>query len=255
MITMMYVVGTLARDLGYVNVNELKDECISGGSDDVSSMDGVTQCYYLAYVHKYVIGHSAMVDSGFLVNPLLYGQCAPTWNDTNGFSPDGSYRNRVIQGQASDENAYAMGGISGHAGFFSTGLDVHRLLSALMFTTPTNKWINATTLQTFTTIYNVSQSSRALGWDTNNYAVRSYPGCGNFSQNTYMHTGYTGTQVCNDKDRQMYAILLTNRVYPYADAASEAAITEARILFSNAVVAAYDAGVAREGDTLLHVRQ
>lgn len=78
--------------------------------------------------------------------------------------------------------------------------------------------------------------------DTNDYAIRDYAGCGNFSQNTYMHTGYTGTQVCNDKDRQMFAILLTNRVYPYADAASEAAITNARILFSNEVVRIYDQG-------------
>jgi CubicO group peptidase (beta-lactamase class C family) len=148
-----------------------------------------------------------------------------------------------------------MGGISGHAGFFSTGIDVHRLLRALMFTSPTDKWVNATTLQTFTTMYNVTQSSRALGWDTNNYEMRSYIGCGNFSQNTYMHTGYTGTQVCNDKDRQMYAILLTNRVYPYADAQSEAAITEARFLFSNAVIEAYDAGMARGAAQRPHVTQ
>ena len=51
-------------------------------------------------------------------------------------------------------------------------------------------------------------------------------------------------QVCNDKERQMFAILLTNRVYPVADAASEAAITAARFLFSNTVIDIYDAAAA-----------
>jgi hypothetical protein len=133
-----------------------------------------------------------------------------------------------------------------------------------MFTSVNNSWINSTTLNTFTTIYNVSQSSRyeldfvcvdilsnpttrsALGWDTNNYAIRDYPGCGNFSENTYCHTGYTGTQVCNDKDRQLVAILLTNRVYPAANEASSNAIEAARILFSNMTIGIYDSTVRPE---------
>lgn len=162
MITMMYVVGGLARDLGYVNVNEMKDACLSGSSDqsedefDVTN-DGIQQCYFLAYVHKYVIGHAGMSSSGFLINPLLWGTAAPTLNDT-------FYRHATIQGRVEDGNAYAMGGVSGHAGFFSTGHDVYRLLSKLMFASPTDSWINQTTLNTFTTVYNTSQSSRALGW-------------------------------------------------------------------------------------------
>ena len=56
-------------------------------------------------------------------------------------------------------------------------------------------------------------------------------------------------QVCNDKERQMFAILLTNRVYPVADAASEAAITAARFLFSNTVIDIYDAAVSKLAET------
>ena len=133
-----------------------------------------------------------------------------------------------------------MGGVSGHAGLFSTAMDSYRLLRGLMWATQNGTWINSTTVNTFTTIYNVSQSSRALGWDTNNYAVRDYPGCGNFSQNTFMHTGYTGTQVCNDKDRQLIAILFTNRVYPEAAPVSEYYIEAARIAFSDKDLIAVD---------------
>ena len=52
----------------------------------------------------------------------------------------------------------------------------------------------------WTKAHNVSQSSRALGWDTNNHAANTYRGCGNLSSATFTHTGYTGTELCNDPD-------------------------------------------------------
>lgn len=91
-------------------------------------------------------------------------------------------------------------------------------------------------------VYNLTQSSRALGWDTNNYLMDSYRGCGNLSSNAFYHTGYfssqsepfhclsiifnslnefknlfwlmfryTGTEVCCDPNRKIFTILLTNR--------------------------------------------
>ena len=193
MITMMYVVGKLARELGYVTVNDLKDSCLAAQSSSAVISDAADQCYYLAYVTKYIITPHIMFNSTFNVSPAKWGKAAPTTNGSD-------YRHRDMQGQVEDSNAFAMGGVSGHAGFFSTGVDVFRLLKQLMFATDDNHFLNSTTISTFTTIYNVSQSSRALGWDTNNYQIRDYMGCGNFSQNTYMHTGYTGTQVrhCTD---------------------------------------------------------
>ena len=50
-----------------------------------------------------------------------------------------------------------------------------------------------------------------------------------------------GTQVCNDKDRQLIAILLTNRVYPVASDESEDLIHAARIAFSDLIVSIFDA--------------
>ncbi len=107
-----------------------------------------------------------------------------------------------------------------------------------------NSWscFGQTTVRVFTTIANATFSSRALGWDTNIWdpILQPYRGCGDFSPDTFTHTGYTGTQVCVDRDRQLIAILLTNRVYPAADERSFNAIHAARILFSNTILKVVD---------------
>ena len=137
----------------------------------------------------------------------------------------------------SDSNSYALGGIAGHAGLFTHADAIHTLALRLMFARADDPWVNQTTAKLFTTIYNVSQSSRALGWDTNSYAMSQDRSCGNLSSATYTHTGYTGTQVCNDPTRGLITVLLTNRVYPNASAESMAKIHTARQRFNNAVLA------------------
>jgi hypothetical protein len=69
------------------------------------------------------------------------------------------------------------------------------LLKRLMFApeNPTDGFVNKTTVKYFTTAYNLTQSSRALGWDTNDYTMNTYRGCANMSALTFTHTGYTGT--------------------------------------------------------------
>jgi len=224
MITAMYVVGKLAKQMNYVTKADLLPECPIGNP-------GEDQCYYEAYIRKYVLKPAGMVQSGFLPSKNIWANIAPTWNDT-------SYRHEVIQGPVSDENAYSLGGISGHAGLFSTAPDVYALLSKLMFATDSGPLVNKTTVQFFVKEYNHSQSSRALGWDTNDCVLPTTDClCGNLSSTTYTHTGFTGTQACNDPERQMFTILLTNRVYPDK---SNQKIAKARRDFNNAVKAVYD---------------
>ena len=100
--------------------------------------------------------------------------------------------------------------------------------------------VNSTTAELFTKIHNRTQSSRALGWDTNDRASNSYRGCGNLSATTFTHTGYTGTQICADPvtGGGLITILLTNRVYPKADEGSLHRIHAARQAFNNAVLSA-----------------
>jgi len=86
--------------------------------------------------------------------------------------------------------------------------------------------------------YNNSQSSRALGWNTNDPTVFDEGwdlSCGAMSPFTFTHTGYTGTQICGDPQNQFFTVLLTNRVYP-TDAPGTAKIRATRQAFNSAVL-------------------
>jgi serine-type D-Ala-D-Ala carboxypeptidase len=113
----------------------------------------------------------------------LWSAIVPTWNDT-------SYRHLVIQGTVSDGNAYALGGIAGHAGFFSTVYDAAMFSQRILFASPNDPLVNSTTVDYWIKAENLTQSSRALGWDTNDYKMNTYRGCGNFSPLTFTHTGF-----------------------------------------------------------------
>ena len=58
----------------------------------------------------------------------------------------------LLKGTVSDGNSYALGGIAGHAGLFSTSEDIFSLMHRLMFASPTDKWINSTTVAYFTKV-------------------------------------------------------------------------------------------------------
>jgi CubicO group peptidase (beta-lactamase class C family) len=219
MITMMYVVGKIAVDKGYVGDDDVRAGCPLGNK-------GSYECYYEAYANKYIF-RTHMRDSMF-VPPLEFkSRCAPTWNESD------SFRHTQVWGFVSDSNCYTMGGIAGHAGLFATLKDTYTIVNDLLFE---NKLVNATTMKYFTSVHNVTQSSRAIGWDTNVYQTEGGM-CQAFSKDTYMHTGFTGTLICVDKPRQLISILLTNRVYPDIN---NRKISAVRNSFSKAVVAIYD---------------
>lgn len=138
--------GKLAKQFKYVTKADLLPDCPIGNPGD-------EPCYYEAYVRKYVLKPAGMVKSSFLPSQSLWGNIAPTWNDT-------FYRHEVVQGQVSDENAYTMGGISGHAGLFCPIADVFSFLTKLMFATDSGPIVNKTTIQFFTKEHNHTQSTR-----------------------------------------------------------------------------------------------
>lgn len=239
MITMMYVIGAIAKANAYVSVPDLLPTCAS------ESGTGIEACYYEAFARKHIFSRVGGADfMGFLLPQSLWPTAAPTWNDTaSGFPGEcvKPFRERVLQGEVSDGNAYALGGVAGHAGLFATAPQLHAVVSQLLFPEAGGSLgLNATTVRTFTTVHNASRSSRALGWDTQS-GSHSLGLCGALGAATFTHTGYTGTQICADPTRGLLTILLTNRVYPRADDRSEAAIHSARIAFNDAVVRAVEA--------------
>ncbi len=131
---------------------------------------------------------------------------------------DRTFRERLVQGAVHDEAAYLMGGVSGHAGLFSTARDLATFAYMLahegrIYGKP---FLLPETVRLFTTRVDdlgEDESTRALGWDTK--SMEGYSSAGqHFGPNSFGHTGFTGTSLWIDPDQQLFAILLTNRVHP-----------------------------------------
>ena len=126
------------------------------------------------------------------------------------------WRRKILEGRVHDENAYAVGGIEGHAGLFGTAEDINRLLIELLFTyhgrTGTGLFRQDLLHQFFKRL---PGTDKALGFDTPSQSGSS---CGQgFSQNSVGHLGFTGTSFWMDLERSVIVILLTNRVHPTRD--------------------------------------
>ncbi|MBI3995754.1 MAG: beta-lactamase family protein [Nitrospirae bacterium] len=122
------------------------------------------------------------------------------------------WRKKIVTGRVHDDNAYAMGGVAGHAGLFGTATDLNRfgrmMLESLHGRDPL---ISRKTVKAFVTRQATPGSSWALGWDTPSGLSSS----GRFfSSRSFGHLGYTGTSLWIDPEWDLAAALLTNRVHP-----------------------------------------
>jgi serine-type D-Ala-D-Ala carboxypeptidase len=125
----------------------------------------------------------------------------------------------ALRGEVHDENAWRLGGVSGHAGLFSDADDLLRfgewVLAGATGRSYTGTLQPPSELATWTLRQNQpAGSSRALGWDTpsENSSAGHY-----MSALSFGHTGYTGTSIWIDPTRDIVIVLLTNRVNPTRD--------------------------------------
>jgi CubicO group peptidase (beta-lactamase class C family) len=125
------------------------------------------------------------------------------------------WRGRLLQGEVQDENAWALGGAAGHAGLFGTVAAAGTFARAALRTIATDPILaEPRTFHEFLRKTDVPGSSRALGWDT----MRPTSSCGTkLSATSIGHTGFTGTSLWIDWERDLYIVLLTNRVHPTRD--------------------------------------
>lgn len=154
----------------------------------------------------------------------LKPRIAPTEKD--------AWRGRVVHGEVHDENAFALGGIAPHAGLFSTAEDLARFTQMLLNggVYDHTRIVSRQTIERFVKRASVPGSSRGLGWDTP--SENSSAGA-LFSPQSFGHTGFTGTSMWIDPTRQLFVILLTNRVHPTRD---NNLIRQARPAVADAVV-------------------
>ena len=156
--------------------------------------------------NEYVFQPLGMKDSMYNPPKKLWPAIAPT-------EVDERWRHRLIQGEVHDENAYAIGGVSGHAGVFSTSPDLAAFCQMLLNggVYAHHRILKRATIAEFTAPQPLAKNARTLGWvvPTEGSSSGRY-----FSAHSYGHTGFTGTTIWIDPDRQLFVVVLTNRVNP-----------------------------------------
>ena len=157
------------------------------------------------YLARNVFEPLGMRDTRYRPPAALLPRIAPTEKDP--------WRGRHLRGEVHDENAFALGGVSGHAGLFSTAHDLDRFARAYLNGGVLDgvRLAKPETLRLFTTVSDSAFSSRALGWDT---PARNSSGGRYLMRPAFGHTGYTGTSLWIAPQHDLYVMLLTNRVNP-----------------------------------------
>jgi CubicO group peptidase (beta-lactamase class C family) len=146
---------------------------------------------------------------------------------------DRAFRKRIIQGEVHDENAWVMGGVSGHAGMFASAPELAQFAECIL--QGGAPLVKPATLALFTRRQDSPRgTSRALGWDTPSQPSSSGTG---FSPSSFGHLGFTGTSLWIDPQRHLSVAFLTNRTWP--DRATQA-IREVRPRLHDAIVKAIE---------------
>jgi len=166
-------------------------------------LESVYQQRLDAFLAQEVFSPLGMTSTGYLPPAAWQDRIAPTELDP--------WRGRVLRGEVHDENAAALGGISGHAGLFGSAEDLLTFAEWMI-----ERWNGGTAerslVREFTRRQNlVPGSSRALGWDT------PEPGGSagtRLSPASFGHTGFTGTSLWIDPERRLGIVILSNRVNP-----------------------------------------
>lgn len=154
-----------------------------------------------------VFGPLGMKDTQFNPPESLKPRIAPTEIQ--------DFRGGQVWGVVHDENAWAMGGVSGHAGLFSSARDLG-IFTQMMLNGGEYKGVRVLRPETLArwTSRQRKDAARALGWEM------ASPGSSAgrfFSMRSFGHTGFTGTSIWADPEKQLFVVLLTNRVDPSRD--------------------------------------
>jgi CubicO group peptidase (beta-lactamase class C family) len=153
------------------------------------------------FLERSVFAKLGMTDTHFRPDAMSSVRIAPTE-----IAPPRGY---PLRGEVHDENAYALGGVAGHAGLFSTADDLS-VFAQMMLDGGVYNGVRIVSDSAVALFTKRAAGHRALGWDTCDGGA----GCGQYmSERAFGHTGFTGTSLWIDPDRQMFVILLTNRVH------------------------------------------
>lgn len=153
------------------------------------------------YLEKQLFSRLRLRNTLFRPSSARRSSAAPTEN-----SPPRGY---PIRGEVHDESAFALGGVAGHAGLFSTAADL-AVFAQMMLDGGVYRGVRIVSDSTVALFTRRTAGTRALGWDT----CAGGASCGRYlGPIAYGHTGYTGTSMWIDPERRMFVIVLTNWVH------------------------------------------
>ncbi len=157
------------------------------------------------YLADHVFGPLGMRETMYNPPDSLRPRIAPTEVDPR--------RGGKLRGRVHDERAYYLGGVSAHAGLFSSGADLARFAQMYLNggALGSVRLFRPQTVIEFTTLQDTALSNRAIGWEKANGTNSA----GHLmSASAFGHTGFTGTSIWIDPARDLFIVLLTNRVDP-----------------------------------------
>jgi CubicO group peptidase (beta-lactamase class C family) len=183
---------SLYSDIGFILLGEILERLMGQRLDEAA--------------RQRIFSPLGMAATMFNPSAELRARIAPTENDAE-------FRKRLVHGEVHDENCLVMGGTSGHAGMFSTGGDLaifcQMMLNGGLYAH--RRLLKRATVARFTAADSLAANTRTLGWNvpTTPSASGQY-----FSPRSYGHNGFTGTSMWVDPDKELFVVLLTNRVNP-----------------------------------------
>ena len=187
------------------------------------------------YVVNHVYRPLGMNETFFRPDPSLMARIAPTETE--------AFRGGQVRGVVHDERAWRMNGVAGHAGLFSTGHDLARFARMYLNKGQLDgvRVFAESTVTRFTGYVDSTYSNRGLGWQKPELPGMRFTGPSSAwgghvaTPSAFGHTGFTGTSYYIDPARNLFVVLLSNRVNPTRN---NNKITPVRSRLTDAVVGA-----------------
>ena len=148
---------------------------------------------------------------------ITFNPSLELWKRITPAEPEFNYRITHSIGSPKNKITQTMGGVAGHAGLFSNANDLSIIARMLLNGGEyiEKRYFEESTIILFTSPH-LNTSSRGLGWDTGGGSGKCYIG-DLFSEQSFGHTGFTGTSIWIDREMDLFIIFLTNRTYQMKD--------------------------------------
>ncbi len=167
------------------------------------------------FAKREIFAPLGMRETTFLPPANLKARAAPTEFRVRGIRPDGQRDGAWMVGDVHDPRAWALGGVAGHAGLFSTADNLARFARAMLGrgALDDHRIFSRATADAF---FQRRDDGRTFGWDSASRYAGNKPqdGAWSFSDHAFGHGGFTGTGLWIDPDKDLFVVFLSNRVHP-----------------------------------------